>query len=128
MTSGHTLRARITMAKFFILQAQAIAGFSSCGEAACYPEILRISYNFVQDNICIGQITWRIWLMLCKLLLNVLDKSYETTENDDKSFWGSQTIYNISTYWLGTPPKKKLSIKNKPCTLHLSCCGPSCAL
>ena len=29
-------------AKFFTLQAQAIAGFSSCGEAACYPEILRI--------------------------------------------------------------------------------------
>ena len=47
--------------------------------------------------------------VICKwqLLLNVLDKSYETTENDDKSFWGSQTIYNISTYWLGTPPKKK---------------------
>ena len=54
MTSGHTLRARIAMAKFFTLQAQAIAGFSSCGEAACHPEILRISYNFVQDNICIA--------------------------------------------------------------------------
>ena len=40
------------MAKFFTLQAQAIAGFSSCGEAVCYPEILRISYNFIQDNIC----------------------------------------------------------------------------
>ena len=54
----HDVRtARIAMAKFFTLQAQAIAGFSSCGEAACYPEILRISYNFVQDNICIGQIT-----------------------------------------------------------------------
>ena len=58
MTSGHTLRVRIAKAKFFTLQAQAIAGFSSCGKAACYPEILRISYNFVQDNICIGQITW----------------------------------------------------------------------
>ena len=46
----------LAVAKFCTLQAQAIAGFSSCGEAACYPEILRISYNFVQDNICIGQI------------------------------------------------------------------------
>ena len=53
MTSGRTLWA---VTKFCTLQAQAIAGFSSCGEATCYPEILRISYNFVQDNICIGQI------------------------------------------------------------------------
>ena len=46
------------MAKFFTLQGQAIAGFSISGEVACYPEILRISYNFVQDNIFIGKITW----------------------------------------------------------------------
>ena len=58
MTSGHTVRARIAMAKFFILQAQAIAGFSSCEEAACYPEILRISYNLYKTTFCIGQITW----------------------------------------------------------------------
>ena len=56
MTSGHTLRGRMAVAKFFTLQAQAIAGFSSCGEAVCYPEILRISYNFVHNNIRIGQI------------------------------------------------------------------------
>ena len=49
----------MAMAKFFTLQAQAIVGFSSCGEAACYPEILRILYNFAQDNICIGQIPWQ---------------------------------------------------------------------
>ena len=58
-----------------------------------------------------------------KLLLNVLDKSYETTENDDKSFWGSQTIYNISTYWLGTPPKKnnyQLKINRALCTCHVA--------
>ena len=65
MTSGHTLRARMAMAKFFTLQAQAIAEFSSCGEAACYPEILRIWYNFVQGNICIGQIMkTRFWQKL----------------------------------------------------------------
>ena len=52
-------------AKFFTLQAQAIAGFSSCEEANCYPELLRISYNFVQDNICIGQIMkTRFWQKL----------------------------------------------------------------
>ena len=32
------------------------SGHRSCGEATCYPEILRIPYNFVQDIICIGQI------------------------------------------------------------------------
>ena len=42
MTSGRTLRAHTAVTKFCILQAQAIAGFSSCGEAGCYPEILRI--------------------------------------------------------------------------------------
>ena len=47
MTSGRTSRARTDMAKFFTLQAQAIAGFSSCGEVACYPKFLRISYNSV---------------------------------------------------------------------------------
>ena len=40
------LGARMALAKFSTLQAQAIAGFSSCGETACYPEILRISLQF----------------------------------------------------------------------------------
>ena len=43
--------ARTAVAKFFTLQAQAIAGLSSCREVACYSEILRISYNFVRDSI-----------------------------------------------------------------------------
>ena len=61
MTSRCTLRART---KFCTLQAQAIAGFSSCGEATCYPEILRISYNFVKDNYdapCLTKITLDNW-------------------------------------------------------------------
>ena len=66
MTSGHTLRARIAMAKFFSFQAQAIAGFSSCGEAACYPEILRISYNFCTRQHLYWANYLVIWLMLCK--------------------------------------------------------------
>ena len=45
------------LAKFFTLQAQAIAGFLSSGEVACYPEILGISYilykitTFVLNNL-----------------------------------------------------------------------------
>ena len=35
------------------------SGHRSCGEATCYTEILRISYNFVQDNICIGHMKTR---------------------------------------------------------------------
>ena len=64
MMSGHTLRACMAVVKFFTLQAQAIAG-SRGRQPACYPEILRISYNFVQDNICIGQIMkTRFWQKL----------------------------------------------------------------
>ena len=57
MKSGRTSRARTALAKFFTLLAQAIAGFSSCGEVACYPQILGISYilykitTFVLNNL-----------------------------------------------------------------------------
>ena len=51
----------------FTLQAQAIAGFSICGEATCYPEILRISYNSV----------YRTTFVLGKLLRHVSDKNYK---------------------------------------------------
>ena len=68
MTSGHTLRARIAMAKFFTLQAQAIAGFSSCGEAACYPEILFFLFleifiqnmQFIYTDICLNNLRYEL--------------------------------------------------------------------
>ena len=37
ITLGRTSRTRTAVAKFFILQAQANPGFSSCGEVAYYP-------------------------------------------------------------------------------------------
>ena len=43
MTSGCTSQPRTAMAKFLTVQTQAIAGFSSCREVACYPMTLRMS-------------------------------------------------------------------------------------
>ena len=47
ITPGRTSPPRTALAKFFTLQAQAVVGFSSCGEVTCSPKIFRISYNFV---------------------------------------------------------------------------------
>ena len=58
MTSGHTLRARMAMAEFFTLQAQAIAGFSSCEEANCYPEILQYRTILYKTTFVLGKL-WR---------------------------------------------------------------------
>ena len=79
------LTACMAMATFFSLQAQAIAGFSSCGEAACYPEILRISYNFVQGNICNYE-----------LLYNV--KAHVPTHTEGRN--GSSDLVDLGTFRL----------------------------
>ena len=82
MTSGHTSRARMAMPKFFTLQAQVITGFSSCGEADCYPEILRISFNFAQGNICIGHVSDKNYELLYSL------KAHVPTHREGRKNWG----------------------------------------
>ena len=98
MTSGHTLRARMAMVKFFNLQAQAIAGFSSY---ACYPEILRISYNFVEDNICIGQIMKTLSDKNYELLCSV--KAHVPTHRERRKelgINGSSDLVDLGTFRL----------------------------
>ena len=66
MTSGHTLRALMAVAKFSILQAQAIAGFSSLGRQLAIPRSLEYRSILYKTTFVLGKL-WR----------DVSDKNYE---------------------------------------------------